>query len=428
MLQMTYMLSTPPGGGIKNKVASWGGGILENSSGRSASISGLIQQKHFDLISRIYDLPLHPDGWPAVLDEFTLMMGGGVAGVVAYDPIYIDHQLKVASSNFSPALQEEQNQRFNAEVGYQSAFAKMAVNPRRAFINDLEMQAASDLEEYAKRPLVQWMSQNLGVFRGAASCLNVDKAWTDILFVMFPKDRGPITERENEIGNFFLDHFAKTVEIGRSFTILKNRFNGVFTSLDRMHIGVFLLSATGSIVHQNQEARRILDAGDGLLLSKGGYLHPTDEGRREALKDAVSLATATAQARDNCAETLLSLPRNSGSDPYLIEVSPLRDNDEIESQFSGCLVFIIDPAKTDVVSTEGMQELYRLTSTESEVCKLLAEGLETGDIADTRNITRETVRNYIKQVLHKTGTGNRSQLVRLALRVNLPIDPAPGEK
>jgi DNA-binding CsgD family transcriptional regulator len=392
------------------------------------SHGGQFDQKHLDLISRIYDLPLRPEGWPAVLDEFASIIGAGITGVVAFDPIYVDHHLNAASSNFTPALLEEQNNRFSANSGYRSAFAKMAANPRHAFIDDLEMLGIDSLEVYGQRPNVQWLSEKLGVFHGMASCLNLHKAWSDILFVMFPKERGPATDREKKIGYFFLEHFAKTVEIGRSFTVLQNRFNGVFASLDRLHIGVFLLSATGSIAHQNNEARRILDAGDGILLSHGGYMHPTDEGSREALKDAISKAAATAQARHNCAETLLTLPRSSGKDPYLVEVSPLRGNDEFASQFSGCLVFVIDPTKTDVVSTEGMQELYQLTGAESEVCRLVAEGLETGDIADTRNITRETVRNCIKQILHKTGVGNRSQLVRLALRVNLPIDPAPGGK
>lgn len=390
-----------------------------------ALIKGLIEQKHLDLLAKIYDLPLEPEKWPNVLDEFAAIMGAGVVGVVAYDPIYIDHKLNSASSNFTPALVAEQRKLFSSGTGYQSAFAKMAINPKRAFVNDLEMHETGDLEGYKKRPYIQWLLKNFGVYRGSASCLNLHKAWSDILFCMFPKDRGPATEREKNIGDFFLSHMAKTVEIGRSFTVLKNRFKGVFTSLDRLHIGVFLLSATGSIVHQNLEAQRILDAGDGLLTSRGGYLHPANENQREALKDAISKAAATAQAQHNRAETLISLPRRSGADPYLVEISPLRSNDEIESQFSGCLMFIIDPAKTDVVSTKGMEELYKLTGAESEVCKMLAEGFETNDIADTRNTTRETVRNSVKQILQKTGTSNRSQLVRLALRVNLPIDPAP---
>ena len=85
-------------------------------------------------------------------------------------------------------------------------------------------------------------------------------------------------------------------------------------------------------------------------------------------------------------------------------------------------MLVIDPMHTDVVSTEGMQALYNLTGAESDTCRLIAEGLGTDDIADTQNLTRETVRTYVKRILEKTGTKNRAQLVRLALTVNLPID------
>ncbi len=90
------------------------------------------------------------------------------------------------------------------------------------------------------------------------------------------------------------------------------------------------------------------------------------------------------------------------------------------------MMLVIDPMHTDVVSTEGMQALYNLTGAESDTCRLIAEGLGTGDIADAQNLTLETVRTYVKRILEKTGTKNRVQLVRLALPVNLPIDELDG--
>ena len=246
--------------------------------------------------------------------------------------------------------------------------------------------------------------------------------------VQYANDRGPITNTEKGIGSFFLDHFAKSIELGRSFGVLKSRFNGVLTALDRFHIGIFVLSPNGSVVVKNLEADGILDAGDGLSLSRDGRLQPNQDEERGQLKDIITRAISTAQAQDNRAEQLMTLSRRSGDDPYLVEVAPICDRDEIENAFKGALVFVIDPAKTDMVSTEGMQMLYQLTGAESEICKLIAQGMDTDDVADMRSNTRETVRSHIKQILQKTGVNNRSQLVRLALNVNLPIDPAAKDK
>jgi hypothetical protein len=46
--------------------------------------------------------------------------------------------------------------------------------------------------------------------------------------------------------------------------------------------------------------------------------------------------------------------------------------------------------------------------------------------AFTGAVSIPTIRTQIKQVLAKTGTHSRPALVRLALSVNLPVDPADG--
>ena len=402
----------------------WGVGEGELLLVALKSMYNHIDQDHLNLISQIYDLPLRPDNWPEVLEAFAPMSNASLAGIAIYDPQYPSHQLNTVNSSCDILQSEEYRNMVSANSGYQSPFANLTVNPKRAFVRDMDMLELDSVEKYAQRPMIQWLDRNYGVFHGAASCLNLERAWTDILFLMFPNDRGPITPAELNTCNFFLDHFAKCTELGRAFNVLKGRFNGALAALDRYHIGIFVLSANGSVVLKNVEANRLVDAGDGLTLTRTGKLHPMDDGHSAALNDAIAKAIHTAHAEHSCAETVLPLSRRSGDDPYLVEVSPICDNDELESQFKGCLVFVIDPTKTDVVSTEGMQVLFSLTKSESEVCRLVALGLETDDIADARNLTRETVRNYIKQVLHKTGTKNRSQLVRLALNVNLPIDPA----
>lgn len=395
--------------------------------GASHNSLGHIDQSHMDLISRIYDLPLRPERWQSVLDEFAPSMNAAGASIMAFDPIYAEHHVNIVTSNFmeyAPSVLADFNERFGADE--QEGYNKMALDPKREFVSAMETLSIDDCE-YNELPAVKWLNENFNICHRAASCLNLERIWTDLIAVQFPNDRGPITDHERETGSLFLGHFAKSIELGRAFGVLKSRFDGVLTALDRFHIGIFVLSPNGSVVVKNLEADRLLDSGDGISLSRDGQLHPTDDGQRAELKDAITKAVHTAQAQHNRAESLLKLSRRSGDDPYLVEVAPIRDQGEIESQFNGCLVFVIDPTKTDVVSTEGMQTLYGLTNSESEICKLVAEGFETDEVADVRNLTRETVRTYIKKILQKTGVNNRSQLVRLALNVNLPIDPVVSD-
>ena len=383
----------------------------------------MISKQHMGLISRIYDLPLRPDKWVDVLDEFAPTMNAAGASVLAFNPSNAEYHVSVFTSNYSeydPLALRDFNNRFGAAE--KEAYIKMAADPKRGFISDMEGLGITSLKQHGELPVVRWLNENFNVRHRAASCLNLKRIWTDLMAVQFANDRGPITDVEKATGAFFLDHFAKSIELGRSFGILKSRFDGVLGVLDRFHMGIFVLSPNGSVVVKNAEAERILDNADGLSLSRDGRLQPAGDIERSELKNIITRAISTAQAEDNRAEQLMTIERSSGFDPYLVEVAPIRDHGEIESDFKGCIVFVIDPNKTDVVSTEGMQALYQLTGAESEICKLIAEGLETNDMADSKNITNETVRSHIKKILQKTGVNNRSQLVRLALTVNLPID------
>lgn len=393
----------------------------------------MISSQHMGLISRIYDLPLQPDKWSDVLDEFAPIMNAFGSTLVVLDPIYAELQVQAFSTVYQTMknsngvlLVDEYNTDFAKHD--QPSVSKLLSSPNREFYSEFELSGIASMDEYLKHPPVRWNREHLGITHRAISRLNVHGVWSDAISVQFPSNRGEITEDEKETSLFFLDHFAKAIELGRSFGVLKSRFNGVFTALDRFHIGIFVLSPNGSVVVKNAEANRILDADDGLSLSRDGRLHPAGDNERGEIKDIITKAISTAQAGGNMAEQLMVLPKTSGSDSYLVEVAPIRDHGEIESDFKGCIVFVIDPAKTDVVSTEGMAMLYQLTGAESEICKLIAQGMETSDMAEARSNTTETVRSHIKKILQKTGVNNRSQLVRLALSVNLPIDQASKEE
>lgn len=388
----------------------------------------MFSQDHLDLVSRIYDLPLRPEGWLSVLNDFAPMMGAQGAAIMVFDPVYGEHHVNVNTTSLpiTPEQAEEYNRLFGAAE--KDEYAKIAMNPKRGFTTDMEIMGLKSVEEQANLPAVKWLDKHLGVRHRAASCLNLKRIWIDLMAVQFASERGPITEGEKEIGSFFLGHFAKSIELGRSFGVLKSRFGGVLTALDRFHIGIFVLSPNGSVVIKNLEAERIIDAGDALSITRDSKLEPALDTERAMMKDYIGRAILTANANDDRAEQLMTLSRKSGKDPYLVEVAPIRDKGEIENEFKGCLVFVIDPTRTDDVSTLGMAELYSLTNAESEICKMIAQGMETNAVADARSNTPETVRSHIKNILQKTGVNNRSQLVRLALNVNLPIDQSDTKK
>jgi PAS domain S-box-containing protein len=60
----------------------------------------------------------------------------------------------------------------------------------------------------------------------------------------------------------------------------------------------------------------------------------------------------------------------------------------------------------------------RLTPRQSEVFRHLAQGRSTGQIADELQLSKETVRNHVREILRATGASSRLEAVALSHRAH----------
>lgn len=382
-----------------------------------------ITQEQLDLIARTYDVVLEPEAWPEVLQGFSDQVRARATNVIVADHANPEVRIAAVSGGIPIALTEE----FQRDWAHYeaSAVARLLTYPARELVPVEELTGPSD-----ELPSARWLRSRVGIGGRVCTRLNDHPAWADALTINLGVERPEtLSPEEAEVCRVLLPHLAKAVEVSRPFQVLQARFRAAIAALDRLQLGVLILSERGQVAIRNREASRILELNDGLSVDRAG--RPRAGAQDGELQAAIQRAVATACAQGQARESAMMISRRSGVDPFVVEVSPLHTGAQaFEPHLRGALVLVVDPAHRGVVSTRGMQQLYDLTAAEAQVLSLLVEGFGTQDIADQRNTSAETVRSQLKAVYSKTGLGTRAALVRLALTVNLPVDApdAAGEK
>lgn len=227
--------------------------------------------------------------------------------------------------------------------------------------------------------------------------------------------RGPreeqIEDERRAILESFLPHLTTALSLRRRLSELESRVSDMESALDRLSSAVVLLDASAKPILLNRAARLILDAGDGLLLSRNGLLSQTPSEHQQLR--AIIAKTAIAGSRTGRMQSGSLLITRSAKRPLHLLVVPLLPDGAMEARDAVVMVLIQDPDASPRLPSEVLRELYGLTQAESRLARSLLEGHSLSDVASLNNVSHETVRSQIKSVLHKTGTRSQGQLIRL---------------
>ena len=172
--------------------------------------------------------------------------------------------------------------------------------------------------------------------------------------------------------------------------------------LDRFDHPVFLLDAQGSLLFQNQRARDLLSANDGLVLTENRLLPSLRLDQlvwAKGLHDALAGQQPMLQLHD-CPQTtfvLMPISEAPGVGVRMVMVAASKSQ------------------QSDSQSVAGFGRLFGLTRTETQILHLLVNGATAHDISTQRGVAIATVRTHIKNLLTKTGhTGLRQLQAALA--------------
>ncbi|OED35497.1 hypothetical protein AB833_30220 [Chromatiales bacterium (ex Bugula neritina AB1)] len=373
-------------------------------------------------LTSIYDTASNPELWSPALDHCVSVVGARCANLMFHENIDVSRWRFAAGSQQWRMLSPEHMQK-NIELFKkydQKAWDFVYKHPKQTILCDTDFPENG--ENVDSREDYQFLAEHMGIRRKVGCALNDNQCWVDNIAFQFDKSLPVVPNEPLEKIRFLLPHAAKAVEMWRTFSLLKERYNAVLSVLDFVDIGICIADNNGSVIVSNNEADRVLDAKDGLIIGRDGKLHCRDSDMDRAISHAIAKTSATSLGDENFAEALYSIDRAGSEHPLLLEISPLRDTDsELARKLSGAMITIIDPDNPVEFDTKRMAQAYKLTRAESAVCKLLVDGWTSKRIAEERNVQIDTIKSQIKSILSKTNTDRRSELIRLALKATPPV-------
>ncbi len=182
-------------------------------------------------------------------------------------------------------------------------------------------------------------------------------------------------------------------------------------ALEEVAVPMYVVDRRGRIRWLNAAGRALLPGGTGKKLKEviaPEQVHPT-------LRHFALRMLGREEFTDH--ETLLKTPTGQRHE---IEISsvPLRSGERIVGVFG-----VVRANRVLDKPTALTKPAPTLTPRQSEVLKLLGEGLTTQQMADRMGLSTETVRNHVRGVLAQLGAQSRLEAVLLAHRYGLLEPP-----
>lgn len=348
------------------------------------------------LVDRIYEAPAFPDAWRSVLDDIGGRIDAHANGVAIWqDNLWF-------GARYSTWLGPTLDRYVRTGAMRQSQFM-----PRTGRLNHPGFLRDRDVYQhegdFLADPLMAEFFTPIGLRHPAATLVRLPTGETAVVEFWRRLEQPPFEAEAIAWLDGLRPHLCRAV-------LLAGRWR-----LERLRAGVEALALLALPAAMLNRAGRVLAANTLIadLRSCIAWL----PGDRIALKnkgaDAL-LHRAVADTAPPSSSAPRSIPCRGGGEAWIAHLIPVAGI--ARDVFVGAdSLLILTPVSPDVSPPPDAvpRALFDLTPAEARVARGIGEGFDLSEISRRHGGSRETVRTQAKAVYAKTGTGGKSQLVRL---------------
>ncbi len=361
------------------------------------------------LIPLIYDTTTSADAFPELIGALQRLFGARACGVAVFN-----FQIREGELHASSGYRKQFLRSYREHYSRYDPWLRNEEPYRIAGTVHLDHELVSEAEMVEGKFYQEWLKPQ-GLFYRLSAVLIREKANLCYFATLRGRQDNPFGSREIALCRTLAPHLRSAVQMRRQLALLEVERNAALEVLDRLPTAVVLCDPHGAPVIVNGAARRILSAGDGLVVRRGrlATCRPLET---SALESLIGGAASAARGAGDSSGGTLSVSRAPGLRPLSVLVSPMRAPAAVPGHRRiAAALFISDPETVTPANEERLLQLYGLTPAECRLAAKIAQGRSIEEAAASLNITTHTARSYIKRILGKTGTRRQVELVRLLL-------------
>jgi DNA-binding CsgD family transcriptional regulator/PAS domain-containing protein len=268
-------------------------------------------------------------------------------------------------------------------------------------------------DEYLETRFYREWAQPQGWVDSASAVL--DKSVTG--FVLLSVYRNAEGHRVDDVMRrrmqLIVPHVRRAVMIGKAIDLRSTEAARLGDAFDGLSAAMFLVDASGRIVHCNLSAHDMLGEGD-VLYSQQDILAAVDPQAGHSLRNELAAVSTgdTAAGAGGVAVALSSSPDQH----WLAHVLPLTSGARRRAGIVYSAVAAVFVRKTSLDMPSSMQaiaKIYKLTPSELRVFAAVVDVGGISAVADALGISEATVKTHLQHVFEKTGQRRQTDLMKL---------------
>jgi DNA-binding CsgD family transcriptional regulator len=367
------------------------------------------------LVGGIYDAALDPALWPDVLAESARFVGGLAAGLYFNDAPSKSGQLYYDDCCIEPHYRQL----------YLDKYIKLNPLTTGYVLAEIgEPVATADIMPYDEflqtRFYKEWARpQQIADFVSAV----LEKSATGAaIFGVHRHERHGLADAEmRRRMRLIIPHIRRAALISRVIDLKRTEAATLVDLLDGISAGMFLVNASGRIVHANASGHAMLADGS-LLRAYDGKLTSNDADAEQALCDVFAIAGG-GDAAVGVKGIAVPLTARDG-DRHVAHVLPLMSGERRRAgaSYAAVAAVFVQKAPLDTPSPhEVISKHYKLTPTELRVLFAIVHVGGVPEASEALGIAASTVRTHLRRLFAKTGTERQTDLVKLVASYISPL-------